>query len=272
MHTEFPVRAATIVVEIKNSQPIDLLEFTASLTALAREHESTLKDGRPDVPVEETRLLVIDIRKGSIILELLPALAPFVANAEVINTSVDFVRNLASAINVLKLPNGRLEAPKAQRLKNMQDAVQAIVRDSAGSMKIEARHQDGEVLQELIITKIEAEAVAENAATQRREIEQRSGLRYDKVLMRLHQSSVENVKVGKRTSEKGIIEQVDGSPHSLVYVSDHAGRIIKSEILAPAGNTYQKGFIVDVDVETVSGRPKVYRILDVHEVIDLDET
>lgn len=86
--------AATIVVEIHNTQPLDLLEFTTSLTALAREHEATMKERAPSVPAEETRLLVVDVRKGSIILELAPALAPFVSTAEFINTSVDFVEKL----------------------------------------------------------------------------------------------------------------------------------------------------------------------------------
>jgi hypothetical protein len=89
--------------------------------------------------------------------------------------------------------------------------------------------------------------------------------------MRLHQSSLADARVGKRTSEKGIIERIDTTPRSLVYISELAGQRIKEEIIRPGGNPYGKGFIVDVDVETLGGRPKVYRILEVHDVIELDD-
>lgn len=93
-----------IVIEIHNSQPIDLLDFTGSLTALAREHEAALKRERPGLAAEESRLLVVDIRRGSIVLELVAALAPFVSQAELINTSVDFVRNIGDALSLLRQP------------------------------------------------------------------------------------------------------------------------------------------------------------------------
>lgn len=263
--------AARIVIEIRNEQPIDLLEFTASLTGLAREHEATLREARPELPVDETRLLIVDVRKGSIILELLPVLAPFISAAEFTNTAVAFVENFAKAIGHLKLPGGRLPDAKTQRLKNMIDAVLALSRDPGGEMSISARLRDGDTLQELVVRREEARQVVENASAQRKEIEQTQDVVYEKVLMRLHQSSVDALRVGKRTSEKGIVERIDLVPRTLVYVSDHAGRVIKGEILKPEGNPFQKGFIVDLDVETVGGRPRVYRILAVYEVIDLEE-
>jgi hypothetical protein len=89
--------------------------------------------------------------------------------------------------------------------------------------------------------------------------------------MHLHQSSVEDLKVGKRTSEKGIVEAVDMTPRALIYASDLAGQQIKEVILEPGGNPYQKAFVIDMDVETVNGRPRAYRVLEVHQVLDLDE-
>lgn len=269
--SDFSDDSARIVVEIHNEQPIELLEFTASLTALAREHEATLRSQRPDLAIEETRLLVVDIRKGSIILELLPSLAPFISTAETINTALDFVKHLGGAIGSLRLPGGRLPDPTTQRLRNLNDTVQAIARDTGGSMSVAARLKDGKVLQEFMITTQDARQVVENATAQRREIEHKRGVAYEKVLMRLHQSSVDDLKIGKRTSEKGIVERIDEVPRTLVYVSDLAGQMIKSEILKPDGNPFQKGFIVDLDVETVGGRPRIYRIMAVHDIVDLDE-
>ncbi|MFJ5486503.1 hypothetical protein ACIKTA_02120 [Hansschlegelia beijingensis] len=167
-HTFPPVLgedAARIVIEIHNSGPLDLPDFTASLTGLAREHEPTFRCLRPDLGAEESRLLVMDVRKGSIVIELAATLAPLVAPIELTNTAVSFVRNMKAAIGMLALPGGRPSPEEAttQRLKNFGDAVAAVANDTAGHL------------------------------------------------------------------------------------------------------------IVDLEVETVGGRPKVYRVLEVHEVIDLEE-
>lgn len=230
-----------------------------------------MRRDRPDIDHEETRLLVVDVRKGSIILELVPALAPFIATAEVTETAIKFVEHMKMLAGGLKVPGGRASDATTAQLKNMSDAVVAVAKDSNGKLKIAARHQSGDVIQELIITRDEGRAISENANSQRKEIESKGNVQYPRVLMRLHQSSVENLKVGKRTSEKGIVERIDMTPRTLIYASDLAGQRIKDEILQSHGNPFQKGFVIDLDVETVGGRPKAYRVLDVHEVIDLDE-
>lgn len=260
-----------IVVVIENSDPIDLLDFTASLTGLAREHEARVRSQRPGVDFDETRLLIVEVRKGSIVLEMLPALAPIIATMEYSNTAVDFVKHLARLVKPLRIPGGRLEDPTTAQLKNLNETVQSVVRDTDGRLKVEARYKNGRVLQELIIEKEDAVVIEANVVEQRREIEMSKSVPYPRVLMRLHQSSVEDLRVGKRTSEKGIVESIDLIPRTLIYASDLAGQRIKEEIVKPDGNPYQKGFVIDLDVETVGGKPRVYRVIDVHDIIDLDD-
>ena len=260
-----------IVVVIENSDPIELLDFTASLTGLAREYEARVRAQRPGVDLDETRLLIVEVRKGSIILEMLPALPPIVTNVEYANTAIDFVKHLAGMVGQLKLPGGRLDDPTTSRLKNLGDAVQAVVRDSTGRLKIEARYKNGKVLQELVIEKDDAVVIETNVIGQRREIERSKSVPYPRILMRLHQSSVEDLRLGKRTSEKGIVECIDMTPRKLIYASDLAGQRIKEEIMKPDGNPFQKGFVIDLDVETVGGKPRVYRVIEVYDIIDLDE-
>lgn len=275
-HREIPqphlsADAARIEIIIANHDPLELTDFTSSLTAMAREHEARLKSANPKVDVDETRLLIVDIRRGSVVLELLPVLAPIITTAEVTNTAIAFVQHLGRAFSILRKPGGRLEDPTVTQLKNMSDAVQVIANDSEGQLKISAKYKNGDVIQEFIVTKSDAEKISQNSIEQRREIEKRESAELKKVLMRLHQTSAENLKVDKRTSEKGIIERVDGIPRTLVYASDLAGQRIKSEILQADGNPFQKGFIVDADIETVNGKPRLYRIVEVHQIIDLEE-
>lgn len=262
---------ARIVIVFENRDPIDLLDFTASLSAVAREHEARARANSPSINVDETRLLVVDVRKGSIVLELLPALAPIISSMEYTNTAIDFVKHLAGLVSPLKNVGGRLTDPATQQLKNMNDMVASVAKDSGGQLFIAAKYTNGTTLQELVIRKEDAQVISANALAQRREIENRSSSILERVLMTLHQSSVEDLKVGKKTSEKGIVERIGPIPRPLIYASDLAGQRIKEEIFRSDGNPFQKGFVIDVDVETVGGKPRAYRVLAVHEVIDLDE-
>jgi hypothetical protein len=230
-----------------------------------------MRADRPSIHIDETRLLVIEVRKGSIVLELLPALAPIVATVEYANTVIDFVKHMASGLDKLRQPKGRLEDPTTQQLKNMGEVVQSVAKDSNGSLTIAAKYSNGDVVQEYVVRQTDARNISQNASAQLKEISDKGSHAMYKVLMHLHQSSVEDLKVGKRTSEKGIVEAVDMTPRALIYASDLAGQQIKEVILEPGGNPYQKAFVIDMDVETVNGRPRAYRVLEVHQVLDLDE-
>ena len=45
---------------------------------------------------------------------------------------------------------------------------------------------------------------------------------------------------------------------------------LEDDILRSAQNPMLKGYIVDVIVQTVQGKPAAYKIMALHDVIDLD--
>jgi hypothetical protein len=260
--------AARVEITINNADPIELFDFTASLTGIAREYQAAVQRANPDVNVEETKLAIVEIRKGSTVLELAPLLLPLISEYDKLKPVVDFLKDVKWGLDLLKLPGGRLPDPTTSRLKNLNDMVTAVAKDSAGSVKIAALHKERGVLQQIVVQRDDARNIQTNIAAQRLEIEDRSAIEYPGVLMRLHQSSISEATVGKRTSEKGVIERVDDVPRPLIYASDLAAQAIKGEILRPHGNPYKKLFVVDVDVETVAGAPKAYRVRNVSNIVE----
>jgi hypothetical protein len=260
--------AARVEIVISNADPIELLDFTASLTGIAREYQAAVQRANPDVRVEETKLVIVEIRKGSTILELVPLLLPLISEYDKLKPVVDFLKDVKWGLDLLKLPGGRLPDPLTSRLKNLNDMVAVVAKDNAGSLRIAARHKEKGVIQEIVVQRDDARNVQSNIAAQRLEIEDRSAVEYPSVLMRLHQSSISEATVGRRTNEKGIIERVDDVPRPLIYASDLAAQAIKGEILRPGGNPYKKLFVVDVDVETVAGTPKAYRVRNVSDIVE----
>ena len=64
---------AELTIEVKNTRPVELLDLIASLTALANEYLRHFQRSNEENSACEGRLYVKEIRKGSIVAELIAA-------------------------------------------------------------------------------------------------------------------------------------------------------------------------------------------------------
>ena len=78
---------------------------------------------------------------------------------------------------------------------------------------------------------------------------------------RFYEANIRDTPVGRRTSERVKIEQVYDRDFPLIYASDLAEQRIKHEIREADDNLFKKGFIVDVNEETMGGRSVAYRVM-----------
>jgi hypothetical protein len=58
---------------------------------------------------------------------------------------------------------------------------------------------------------------------------------------------------------------------ALIYASELVEERIKHEIREADENVFKKGFVVDVNVRSIGGRPVAYAMTHVHQVIDLPD-
>jgi hypothetical protein len=89
--------------------------------------------------------------------------------------------------------------------------------------------------------------------------------------MVFRRSDADSAKVGKRSGELVRIDDLSPRKLPLIYASDMAERQIKHEIAEAEDNIYKKGFVVDVNVELRAERPIAYRVMHLHQVIDLPD-
>jgi len=90
---------------------------------------------------------------------------------------------------------------------------------------------------------------------------------FERVLMYFKRTDSGEAPLGKRSGERVIIEAISGQDLALAYASNVAEERIKDEIRHSV--IYEQGFIVDVNIQTKGGKPALYTITHVHEVIDL---
>jgi hypothetical protein len=69
-----------------------------------------------------------------------------------------------------------------------------------------------------------------------------------------------------QVGDRGVIETISPKPMKLAFSSDE----VKRKIVDQEDNPFLKAFLVDAEVKTADGKPKLYRILDVKDVMDRD--
>ena len=96
--------AAHIMLKIQTKNPIELGDFVSEFTSVASQYEKFIRENHPDLGAE-ARIFVKQIKKGSIIAELLPftplailGVQEIVSSIEQINAVTEFVKNYGNKL------------------------------------------------------------------------------------------------------------------------------------------------------------------------------
>ena len=84
-----------LIIEINNKQPLELLDLTKSLVALASQFNSYVSKNGDSKENREAKLYVKEIRSGSVILELIElatiGVIPFLENVNTVIGFADYI-------------------------------------------------------------------------------------------------------------------------------------------------------------------------------------
>lgn len=267
---------AILRLRIQTEEPVEISAFVGAFTSLAEEYRSDIRDNYPDVD-SEARIFVKEVRKKCIEADLIPyiaAAAPFVAQMDQVIIVEQFVRTWGTRISSLVSGNMGKWSPKKSELKTMVDATEAIARDPHATSTLEAvTFEDGQnqVRASFQFTTTQARKAQSTIDGIYKKLEAPTGADHERVLMVFTRSDVGKAQVGKRSGERVVIEEVHDRPLALMYASEMAEERIKHEIREAEDNIFKKGFVVDVNVRLVGGKPSVFAVTHVHEIIDLPD-
>ena len=265
-----------LTLRIDTTEPIEIDAFVGAFTSLAEEYRREVRANQPDAN-NDARIFVKEIRKGSIEADLVPyivAAAPFVAQMDQVLIVEQFVRTWGKRISALA--SGKLGgwSPSKSELKILTDATEAIARDPNASSTLEAvTFEDGNrnVRAAFKFSTPDARKAKDTIDAVYKEINAPEDAEYKRVLMVFTRTDVGDARLGKRSGERVLIEEVCTRPLALMYASELAEERLKHEIREAEDNVYKKGFVVDVNVRLVNGKPSVFAVTNVHEVIDLPD-
>ncbi len=251
---------AGLSVKIENKRPVALTDLTLSLNCFADEYARFVEANGEETPKgKELQLFVREIRSGSIITDLVAAIPyslPFIEHAD---TVVEYAKHLKTAIEFLvgkseKRPDGMTKAS----YQNLANIVEPIAKDNGSMLVIGTINAAENAVINISVSSVEANA-AQNAA--KREIaalkEPEVG-KHEKVLLQWYQARNDP---GSNTGDRAVIESIQRPPVKMIFADDE----IKTRMLATDPNPFKLAFVVDVSVDTVGGKPALYKVLHLHE-------
>lgn len=255
---------AVLTVEVKNSQPVDLIDLTNSLAAFAEAFRDYASDNTGDPLPDNLRLYVKEIRSGSIIADLIALYDQaewLIKNAEVFAA---FAANLNDLSNYfLGKPNSLPEPPTHKQAKQLSNFVNPVAKDSGSQVNINVSDGASVNIYNLNINPTEASAIQNKVAHYVAPKLPAEMTLVDQLMI------LEQVKnsTSSKSGDRGIIEAISLKAVKLQFVSED----VKRKVLDLKENPLQCVFLIDVDVRSISGKPMLYRVLDVKDIIDQDD-
>lgn len=254
--------AVKLTIEIKNKQPVELLDLAQSMISLDDEYRRFLATGEQAGKPDEVKLYVKEIRTGSIITELValaPYSLPFVEHAD---TVIEYAKHLKTLYDWFSgKSKEKPQGVEKTTLQNLSEILEPVAKDNASQINIGAVNIQGDVVVTLNLNSTEANA-AQNGI--RRELEAMkeplTGI-HEQVAM--YWAQARNIPDNK-AGDKARIESIYKGDVKVRFANDG----LKATLLYDEPYPFNKVFIVDVSVETVNDKPVLYKVLAFHEAID----
>lgn len=260
---------ASLIYEFKNTKPIELIDFTASLYAVGDQFRSFVARRAPEHVDDDVRLYVKEVRTGSIVAELIshasqyawiaPATPMILSYAQELGDWFEFFKGIKDAADIKDM----LLGTSKKDLQQISNIIEPVAKDNGSQLNFIA-NQGGTLNVNLHLSSQEAAAGQQHL---RRLIEARpipeSGVKYDEVF---YWYQVRDDQVGK-PGDQGVIERYSVKPVKVRFASDE----VKSAMMDMAANPFRQLFVVDVDVTFVGGKPVLYRVLQMKDVMDKPE-
>lgn len=250
-----------LVIEIKNREPVELLDFANSMVGAGNEYSHYLNKAGLSGSVTDTKLYIKEIRPGSIIATLGMILPIAVPLFEQYNTIHSFAEHLKTVLTWLAYKKGAKPDLDKITLRNVNKLVSPIANDAAAQLNVSELVNNG-TINIFHISSTEANAIQNNVKKELNLVEDAVTGVHEKVAFYW---DVASNSIKGRSVERAKIDSIYSRAVKVSFEDED----LRMRMLIDQPHPFQKVFIVDVDVQTVDGfKPVLYKVKALWEVID----
>ncbi len=237
-----------LIITINNTEPISLKDLSVGLNSFATLYKDFNQDNK------EYQLLVHEVRKGSMVMELIASCFPLIPLAN--DLIIQFGHNMEELkIYFKKNKTVRNQPPSINKLitGNFNKFIN-IIKYKGDSVKIEAKNNDTNESVVVNIDYKEARDMIRNISNMKGPD---SDKKYKKQKFQWEQT---NFSESKTTGSKGSIEKICEKPLPVIF--DNNEHKIQMTTSNDEVDWHKKFYIVDVILQIRSGEPTQYKIIN----------
>lgn len=253
-----------VIIELKNGEPVELLDFANSMVGAGNQYAHYLERANLTSAVPDAKLYIKEIRQGSIIATLgalAPAIIPLIEQYNVVH---DFANHLKTVAGMLLGQNSAGDAKKldSTTLRNMAKFVEPVAKDASAQLNIGTFENHG-VVNVFSVNSTEANAI-QNRAKHLLQLQDKSSVQageHEEVAMYWARATNSDQNA---TTDRATIESIYSRPVKVRFASAE----LKRQMLLDVSHPFSKAFIVNVKVETVEEKPVLYYVTELLEILD----
>jgi hypothetical protein len=261
-----------IVYRLDAIAPIAVDDLASSLLSFSNAYQDYVRREEPYELESHAKLHIVRLTKGSIIAELaaiaaqgslpigpLGTIDSIKEAAGALNSVSGFIKQLSSIYDFFSGTTKSDIAPTKEQASRLSQLLRPVANDDAAQFNISIAG-DVHVYPTITVNSEKANAVQNRVQKYLAPSLPETGIRKD-VLLRLVQ--VRN-DLRHHVGDLGVIESISKKSVKLWFTSETT----KTSVIEQA-YPFKMGYIVDVDIQTVNGEPKVYKILQVKHSFEI---
>lgn len=252
---EKELESTILQIHIKNSTPVSLDDLSISMRSLANEFANFCKKRSPN---EEAKLYVQEVRKGSIVIDLISSIPAFLPLVEGANTIVEFGKHLHGTISFIKGLGNKPDTTDDNSIRNIENIASPIVKDNQSNMTISVNNCTNSTV---IVNASSSEMrdIQNKAINILESGKQPNTQTMEKAVIELEQIRKSNDR--NHVGDKGVISAISEKPVKLIVIDEN----FKKSIVENEENAFDFLYVADIEVVTASKKIVAYRITKFHE-------
>ncbi|OYQ85123.1 hypothetical protein [Wohlfahrtiimonas chitiniclastica] len=251
-----------LTITISNDNPVSLVDLTDSLMGIADQYYDYIAN---DSKGESKGVLYVsEIRKGSMVFELVAEVLPYVPLFAATTTPLEsWVNQFVSTVRWLQGIGKKPEIDfKKKDLNNMAKTFSTVANDGSSAITFNLEGANINNFNSVIYTSEDAEKITKRAKDEAKLIEDKGSRTLSNRLMVWDQTKF-NLKT--TTGDKALIESIYDKPIKIIFQNESDKAYMYNAGKYFNGIPWQElGFIIDVEVQYSNGKPRLYNVLNVH--------
>jgi hypothetical protein len=255
-------------VHLEPQEPIEISELSHALGSLARQYQEFAVEHRLAQKASDARLLVSNVKPGSIDISLLPEWTGVVLSGPLLAPLIDKYQLVSKFAEHIKKLIGLFSDGKesAVSVKDCDDAINIVqpIAKHGGTQTFNVIH-DNRTFNILTTDTREARRVIEQATRRKGQLQapEEKPEKRQRVSMTWNRLDRDKAKTEGRSPDRGTIEEIDPKPRAVLFTDELS--YLKNEMIADEENPYQQVYFVDVEISRAAGgKVTAYRVVGYH--------